>query len=423
MANCKETNLKIGTSGDEFGGSKSMEVQTLMSEAMDYGGGNYVTVIEDATWERYKDLLQKMEQDGFEKHSDNGEGLYNAVFCSTYTNEQMVYTVTYIKRLEKIYISMCYGLTLSEHLLYNKKYIADNKEDAQTRLHLPEMWTFGNSFIFELKNGHFIISDGGAECETPYLLDYLENLVDSGSKPIIEAWFISHAHIDHCGVLRAIAKNPLYADKIYVEGIYFNEPNAKVVSLDPATAKDIEFIKTAAQVLKTTEGKKPEIYRPQTGQRYYFNDITVDIILTQEQILLENYYKGDFNDSSTWCMFNVEGQKCLLGGDGGTGAMNVIIGAYKQQDFELDMFATLHHCLNTTDCFTDYCRVKTAIFTRASEPRTHVDANKHLKDVSEEWFTRADGPRVLTFPYTVGTSEVLPHFEWRYNIGEEKPFS
>lgn len=395
----------------------------MYGEAVDYGGGSYITVLEDVSLEQYKEVLHKMEQDGFEKHSDNGDGLYGAVFSSTYLKEEMVYTVIYMKRLERIYISKCLDMPLSEHLYYDEKYIVDNKKDAQTKLHLPEMWMFGNSFIFELKNGHFIISDGGAECEAPYFFDYLDGLVNDGSRPIIDAWFISHGHTDHCGVLRAIAKNPTFAERVYVEGIYFNEPSDNVVALDPGVPREIEYIKGASKILKTTDGNSSKIYRPQTGQRYYFNDLTVDIILTQEQILLENYYKGDFNDSSTWCMFNIEGQKILLGGDGGTGAMNVIIAAYKQKDFELDMFATLHHCLNTTDCFTDFCNVKTAIFTRASEPRTHTDANKHLKDVSEEWFTREEGPRVLTFPYTVGTSEILPHFEWRYNIGEEKPFS
>lgn len=399
------------------------KTQILMGEPVEYGGDNYLVTIEDATWEKYCSLLQKLEQDGYKKHSDNGEGLYRAIFCTTYTNEQMVYTVTYIKRFEKIYISMCYGLPLSEHLFYDETCLEGNKEGTVTKLHLPELWTFGNSFIFQLKNGHFIICDGGAPSETKYLLDYLESLVKTGTKPIIEAWFISHGHRDHCGVLRLIAKNPIYADRIYVEGIYFNEPSEKVISLDPAAKEDIEFIKIAAEVLQTTKGQTPKIYRPQTGQKYYFNDITIDIILSQEQILVEHYYEGDFNDSSTWCMVNIEGQKCLLGGDGGTGGMNFIIGAYDRKYFELDLFATLHHGLNTMDCFTDFCKIKTTISTRASEPRRRVEDNKHLKRNSEEWFSREEGPRVLTFPYTIGTSECLPHFEWIYHKNEERPYS
>ena len=183
------------------------------------------------------------------------------------------------------------------------------------------------------------------------------------------------------------------------------------------------FVKGASTVFKTSEGKEPQLYRMREGERYYFNDITIDIILAQEQHLCENYYRRDFNDSSTWCMFEIEGQKALFGGDGGPGATDIIMRAYDRKYFELNLFATLHHCLNTFDDFTDFCKIKTAIFTRASEPKTNVTENQHLQEVSEEWFTRAEGPRILTFPYKVGSSQILPHFDWIYNIGEEKPFS
>lgn len=122
-------------------------------------------------------------------------------------------------------------------------------------------------------------------------------------------------------------------------------------------------------------------------------------------------------------MFTIEGQKALFGGDGGNGATDVIMSTYNKEYFNLDVFTTLHHGLNTFNNFTDFCKIKTTLFTRASDPRVQIEENQHLKDVSEEWFSRAEGPRVLTFPYKVGTSKILPHFEWIYNIGEERPFS
>ena len=396
---------------------------SICGEPVDYGAGNYVVTVENTHKKDYDTYLSKLEANGFTKYADNGEGLYEAVWNSTYLKDNLVLTVTHMENIHKTYISACYDLPLSKHLFYDEKDVTNNTQSAQTVLHIPEMWRFGNSFIFKLKNGHFIISDGGFMCEAGYFLDYLETLVPEGEKPIIDGWFISHAHPDHSGVIRQIVETPSHAERIFVEGFYYNEPSNAVFAFDQGARVQVNFMKKAAQLLYCVDGKHPEICRPQTGQRYYFNDIIIYIIIGQEQNLCENYYQRDFNDSSTWCMFTIEGQKALFGGDGGPGATDIIMRAYDRKYFDLDLFATLHHCLNTFNDFTDFCKIKTAIFTRASEPVTNADENQHLKKVSEEWFTRAEGPRVLTFPYKVGSSKILPHFEWIYNIGEERPFS
>lgn len=392
-------------------------------EPVDYGAGNFVVTVENTDKTDYEAYLVTLESNGFTKYVDNSEGLYEAVWTSTYMKENLALTITYVKYLHKTYVSACYDLPLSKHLFYDEKDVSNNTKNAQTELHIPEMWKFGNSFIFKLKNGHFVVSDGGFMCEAGYFLDYLETLVPEGEKPIIEGWFISHAHPDHSGVVRTLWLTPEYADRIFVEGFYYNEPSNAVFAFDQGGRVQVNSLKNATQTLRTTQGTHPKIYRTQTGQRYYFNDIIVDIILGQEQHCCQNYSPRDFNDSSTWCMFVIEGQKCLFGGDGGNGATAVIMSMYDSKHFDLDLFTTLHHGLNTFNDFTDFCKIKTTLFTRASDPRVQIEENQHLKDVSEEWFSRAEGPRVLTFPYRVGTSKILPHFEWIYNVGEEKPFS
>lgn len=397
--------------------------KSIASDPVDYGAGNYVVTIENTEKSDYELYLDKLEEQGFEKYVDNGAGVANCIFATTFTKDRLVLTVTHMMNLHRTYISACYDLPLSKHLFYDESDVANNGVNAQTELHLPEMWKFGNSFIFKLKNGHFVVSDGGFMCESGYFLDYLETLVPEGEKPIIDGWFISHSHPDHSGVIRTLWLNPEDANRIYVEGFYYNEPSNAVFAFDQSGRVQANSLRNATQVLKTTSGTHPEIYRPQTGQRYYFNDITVEIVLGQEQHICENYTPRDFNDSSTWCMFLIEGQKCLLGGDGGKGAMDVIMAAYNREYFHLDMFATLHHCLNTYNTFTDFCTTKTALFTRASVPRTYVEENQYLIEHSLEWFTRAEGPRKLIFPYKPGSSEILPHFEWIYNMGEEKPYS
>jgi hypothetical protein len=65
--------------------------------------------------------------------------------------------------------------------------------------------------------------------------------------------------------------------------------------------------------LKTADGGKPEVYKPRVGERYYFNDITIEMVYSQE--LLDSAEWKTWNAGSFVQMFNIEGQKVLITAD------------------------------------------------------------------------------------------------------------
>jgi len=386
------------------------------------GNGTCQMIIERTLKEHYLRYLEELETAGFTKFSDNGDGIDGNVFNNIFVKNNLVVSVIYLKKTNVTYILAAENQPLSEHLHIKQEYIENNREGANTKLHMLEMWGFGNSFVFQLKNGHFIVSDGGLQSETNYFLDYIENLVPKGEKPVIEAWFLSHPHPDHTGVMQKIGRTPELAQRIYVEGIYYNEPSDCVLNTHlECSRQDSELTWKAIDGLWTTKGEHPKIYRTLTGQRYYFCDITVDVLLGQDQLPLEKYYREDVNESSTWLVINIEGQKCLFGGDGHTGGMSFMMHNYSKKYFEMDIVTSLHHSGNSRNYFTDFCSIKTLLVTRGTEPTRRIEENKYLRDSVEEWFSRAEGTRVLTFPYVIGSSEILPHFDWKYHQGLEKP--
>jgi beta-lactamase superfamily II metal-dependent hydrolase len=377
----------------------------------DYGAGNYVVEQERILFSEYQAYCSKLEECGFAKFASNDEGINGEVFCANYDKGNLYVTVVYVANLKKLYVSACFDQPFSSHLLYDESYVEGNVDGAKTTLHMLKLNGGGNSFVWKLKNGHFLISDGGLPCDTDILYEYLESETPEGEKPIVEGWFITHGHVDHCGPFECIANQAeKYADRIIVEGIYYNEPNDLVMSFDPAICKaSTTLIKDAQKVLRTSEGKCPLIYRTQTGQRYYFNDMIVDIVVGQEQIPFK-HYAPDLNDSSTWCMFQVEGQKCLFGGDGDRGGMKFIMCAYDQEYMDVDIFTLLHHGHNTRDFFTDFCKVKTTLVTHTAAqngilPASREKENAYLKANSKEWYSWLDGTKVLTFPYEIGSYE------------------
>jgi beta-phosphoglucomutase-like phosphatase (HAD superfamily) len=405
-----------------FMGIPTMNVPTAKEARVDhYGAGTYVTYVEDTAKEDYDAYLELVEESGFTKHSDNGEGLDNAVFCSTYTKDDMVLTVSYYSHERKTNISFYQDFPLSEHLIYQDSYVEGNVEGAMTKLHMLELRRLGNSFVFQLKNGHFVISDGGMPYDLVYLLDYLENLTPEGEKPIIEAWVLSHAHGDHCGAFNAFSDLPEHASRVAIEGIYFSEPSWRVLDRCAGGANAvIGKMKIAQKVVKTSQGETTPIYRPQTGQRYYFNDITMDILITQEQVPLEKY-KRDINTSSTVCLFTVEGQKCFFSGDIHEEGLDFIRENYSQEYLTLDFFTLNHHGFNTSISFTDYITVKTLLLTVQNQlPVRKIRETKYFISKVSETMNWGDGTKVITFPYALGEYETLPCNEWKYHQDEER---
>lgn len=388
----------------------------------DMGAGNQVITINGSELTEYWEYLEVLEETGFDKYYDNGEeGLRGKVYSATLTKDDLVVSVIYMLKTKLTYIVAEEDIALSDRLFYKDEYVAENKAGAKTTLHMVELAEFGNSFVIQLKNGHFIVNDGGWVDDLPYLIEYLESLVPEGEKPVVEAWMCSHPHEDHVGVFSGFEKNWTYAERVYVESIYIDFVNSTVATDKGVTGIQLG-VKTGALKLKSTDGGHPEIYRPQAGQTYYFSDIKVEVMQTMLQVPEEDWYRwdGNVNEFSTWLMYTIDGQTFLNAGDGDFGAMRAIMRTYDKEDFELDIMAVQHHGVNVHNEFSDFVSVKTLLYPyfgtqgmyktgpswggswQASEAR-----NEYLHEKVLESITYLDGTVVLTFPYKIGSAKSL----------------
>ena len=399
---------------------------STICETLDYGIGNYVTEIDGTMDSDYFAYLELLEDLGFTKFVDNGEkGLGDTVYTATYTKGDLVVTVTDICYLNKIYISAAWDLPLSEHLF--DTFSDDVVAGASTELHMKELWWWGNSIIIKLKNGHYIVNDGGTEQELGYLLDYLEEITPGDEKPVIDAWIGSHFHRDHIDNLFQFMDNPQWCDRVYVEGFYVCTPGTISTSQESGVQSEVDRFYYTANLLKTTKGEAPKIYRLQTGQRYYFSDISFDVLLAQEQIDYRTY-SGGFNDTSTWVQYNIEGQTVNLGGDAHITCMKFLMNVYDKELLDFDVFFSLHHGSNTWDPFTNHCTFKTVLHpsgTRHAQAETLLPASYRLDQKAlangGDVYYHGQGTTILTFPYVVGSAKCLgPQAEWIYHIGKDR---
>ena len=239
----------------------------------DGGNCSYVDV-NGSTISDYQDYLKLLEKEGFKRYVDNGEnGLNSNVYNAVYTKDELVVTVMHMVKLDKTYIA-AEETPLSEHLIYSEDYAKGNKEGAKNILHMLELSTSGNCFILQMKNGHFIVMDGGNKKDANHLLTYLESLTPEGEKPVIEAWMISHSHADHTGLFKEIMTVPGYSDRVVVDGIYYDSMNSALAG-EYGVADQIMAVKDTAKEMKTQSGEQTPIHRPHAGQVLYFGDISI----------------------------------------------------------------------------------------------------------------------------------------------------
>ena len=406
-----------------------METEGSITAPENYGNNSgYIVNVSGSTVEEYKEYLNTLEASGFIKHSDNGEdAMEGNIMTASYMKDDITLTVSHAIHQDHTYISAAVDLPLSDYLIYKDEYVEGISEDAETKIHMMELYNIGNCFIIQLKNGHFIIEDGGAKQDAQYLIEYLEALVPEGEKPVIEAWFVSHPHSDHCGALAAIGANAQWAKRIYVEGFYFYDMSDTMLTflkLQPGMA-DTRNVRLYHKAFKTTSGDIPNLYRPQLGQRYYFCDIQIDVALTIEQCAKETLENNDLNDSSLWLMHHIEGQRFLCAGDSNASSQNNAIWLYDKSYFEMEIFATPHHAINMYDEFADVLNVQTMLYTCFRPGSVWQDGtwkealavNERMRNQVAEYVHWGDGTIILTFPYSLGEYEQLEACKWQYHDG------
>lgn len=398
------------------------------AQAVDVGGGDYMITANGTALSDYQAYLADLEAKGFAKLADNGEsGLGGAVYTAHYQKDGLHLIVTHIAKLNKTTITATEGTEISEHLLYQDAYVAGNQPGAQTKLHLLELETAGNSFVLQLKDGHFLVLDGGQEEELPHLIAYLESLTPEGEKPVIDAWFFSHCHSDHMGTLVGLSKDPDYVDRICVESVYFDFPGSD--QIEKAGGYDnisrlVLYMKTVQTYLKNAEGQPPKVYHPHLGDRYYFSDFTIDIVYTME--LLEPEKWDTWNASSTVMLLTIEGQRILLAADSDWCSQVIYTSMYDKDFFDLDIYQAPHHGINVYKQISNRLgTIKTIIYPTSQAGTTFSEGNflsrkvqnAHLISLAQEALHWGNGTVILTFPYTVGSAETLPQ---QFRLDEEK---
>lgn len=334
---------------------------------VDSGAGNAVITVSnnDSFYNTYIEKIAGKNGLGFELCNSNGEtGLDNgAVLTSSYKKGELIITVTYVKNTKTTYISAGSTVELSPYL--DEKTVTEAGGDdptGETSLGMLQLENVsGSTYIIQLENGHFIVHDSG-QTQTDYdnFVAYLESLAGD-TKPVIDAWIISHGDADHYGILEHLndSDGDGVCDDFYVEGIYFTEPSLAICEATGKSTSFAKIIRNSAKQFRTSSNEVAKLYRMYTGQKYYFDGATMEVLLTHEQ--LTDY--TEFNETSVWCKYTIgsgaAAKTFMNGADSDKKGMAFIMSTYSPNYVYSDLFAALHHGAGTLADFTTYLQSNT----------------------------------------------------------------
>ncbi len=381
-------------------------------DADDYGELDFVLVLQGMMKPGYDAYMEKLKNAGYTVFADTGEdGIGKSIYSTTFVKDNLTLTAAFMPNVARLYLTATKDKDPAPRLNYDASYVVDNIEGAKTTLTMHQLGEGGgNSYILQLKNGHFIISDGGNEGEYENLLAYLKSLVPEGEKPYIEGWFLSHAHGDHVGFMSEVGYAS--AKEVIVEAFYYNE-------VSPAVHKKLgnnyllSHLREKMPLFVTADGSVTPVYRCHAGDRYYFSDINIEVLHTTEQLLLDDYV-DNYNVSCTWLLYNIEGQKFLNAADAEDVNTRIVMDTMDKDYMDLDMMNVNHHGVNIYLDDLNYYNCETLLYSgwctyTVYYPQEIRDGMLKMQDeYCEEYMSYLYGSIVLEFPYTVGSFKTLP---------------
>lgn len=262
-------------------------------------------VLENATVEGYDPYVAELEKMGYTKYITNE--INGNLFATLYNNEYTI-NVGFYEKLEEFRIIM---EPFSPKTLIGLP--SDNNRPTVTTTQITMLGCEyqasdgsykgnGLSLLYRLSDGSFVVVDGGHTTKSAIFADNLINAIKEQAKDYatgkdirIAAWFVTHAHGDHMGMLRVEAAkfNQFTVERVVANLMSDSELERSLASSSGSnfgggdgTARD--YVRQAAKTLGA------DMVVCHTGQQFFIGDTVFEILYT-----VDNFAPGITNALNT----------------------------------------------------------------------------------------------------------------------------
>lgn len=205
----------------------------------------------------------------------------------------------------------------------------------------------GMSYVFHLEDGRFVIIDGGYfnDGEEDRLYAFLHSRCDG--KPVIAAWFFTHAHQDHVGNFMQFVRK--YSVNSEIQKLLFNFHPVDLSSASGDWREKSNDLATIKEFYTTLERYCADIEKVtlHTGYAMTLGELSIEVLYTQEDLYPES---KSFNDYSTVIKTTIGGQSILWLGDISAKASEVLL--KHKVNLNCEMVQVSHHGINHCDALS-----------------------------------------------------------------------
>jgi len=190
----------------------------------------------------------------------------------------------------------------------------------------PQTGTQNMAYVLRSRGGRIVVVDGGMKGDAPYLQEFL---VPLGNK--VDAWFISHPHLDHVDALTTILSNP---GDLTIEHIYGSLPDeASIKQHEPqALRTTLEF----KQALSESGHRVEEL---SLGQTMDIDGMMIEVLGVKNPEITPNYV----NNSSIVFRVSDAHKSVLFTGDLGVEGGRKLMKSQYAERLPSDYVQMAHH--------------------------------------------------------------------------------
>lgn len=207
---------------------------------------------------------------------------------------------------------------------------------------VDDRYANGMSILFHLKDGSFLVYDGGNSSCGELLYKTLKEL--SGGDVKVSAWVITHAHCDHFGALYYMLDHGL--TDIEIKEIWFN-------NADELGGK---LLKKWADCLPNTLVRSFSL-----GEKASVGEVDMQVICTPDKLL--EYDPNAFivtdggNNAGIVTMLTIAGKKILMSGDIGPIGWNYMVENKEKYPIKCDYLQVSHHGVHNSGTDEAYAEI------------------------------------------------------------------
>lgn len=172
----------------------------------------------------------------------------------------------------------------------------------------------GMSYVIQLRDGSFIVMDGGAYNaeDMQYLYNLLLEKTPVNRRIAIAAWMFTHPHYDHIELASYFMQK--YRLDVDIQSFLYQFPDCKKLGAPyPGEERVIEDVRLLGESMASYY-PDAVIYTIHTGEKYCFNGAEIEILFTAEDVFPDKFHS--YNDASAaWRVEFDNGTTFLVLGD------------------------------------------------------------------------------------------------------------